>query len=211
MSQKGTNAFVRHASKEEGREALLSSDSKPGTSGLAEALSDLPPESQAEFLDGLDKISNRASRWKLNTPEGEPKVKLGRWHMRLRFSFLEAVKTGGSLIIALLKLKGGDLKSVAGTALSMIQDMAKRISRLKPEELMVYEGVVDVIHTKWDKTLLVIPGASAPELDALFKKRGVALALGKIRKLLGDMSTEKRKILEVREESEGETYYVPVF
>lgn len=207
MSNKGTSHFVHFPSKQESEAELLLPDSTFG-----KALAGLPAEAQSQILEGLDKILHSASDLKVNTPPGEPKIKVGNWHIRLRFSFWESVKTAGTLVITLLKLKaGGNVKDVAETAIDMISGIVERISHLKPEELMVYEGVVDVIHSKWDKTLLVIPGASAPELDELFRKRRVLLALNKIRTLLGNMSTDKRQVLKVEEEIGNETYYVPVF
>ena len=207
MSKKGTSSFVRFTSKKESEAELLLPESTFG-----EALTGLSAESQSEILDGLDEILHSASDLPVNTPPGEPKIKVGNWHIRLRFSFREAVKTAGALVITLLKLKAsGDVKAVAGTAISMISGIVDRISRLKPEELMVYEGVVDIIHTKWDKTLMVIPGASAAELDELFKKRGVLLTTNKIRTLLSDMSKDERQVLKIERETGDEKYYVPVF
>jgi len=206
MSKKGTDQFIRFPSKDDGKANLLLPDSR-----FREALSDLPPQSQFEILEGLDSILERASEFDLNRPPGEPKIKVGKWHIRLRFTFLEAVKTAGTLVIAVLKLKSGDVKDVAEAAINTIGDIVNRISRLKPEELMVYEGVVEVIHDKWDKTLMVIPGASASELDELFKQRKVLLASDKITTLLRGLSTDERQVLKVSAESGNETYYEPVF
>ena len=206
MSNKGTDNFV-HLSKQESEAKLLSLDSTFG-----KALADFPADAQSQILEGLDKILQSVSVLPVNTPPGEPEARVGNWHIRLRFSFWEAVKTVGALAITLVKLKtGGGVKDLAGAGISMISGIVDRISHLKPEELMVYEGVGEIIHTKWDKTLMVMPGASAPELDELFKKRGVLLALDTIRTILSNMSTDKRLVLKVEAETGDEKYYAPVF
>jgi hypothetical protein len=166
-------------------------------------------EQQAEILKGFDNSLVFASKSDINKPTGEPKVKIGDWHIRLRLNFWEVIKTGGSMIITIYKLThGGDVKDTAGAVINAFDEVVKRISLLKVDEVIVYEAIVSVIDSKWDKTL-VIPGASEKELSKWMTRKKINFPSKQLNQTLS--SLKNRQIIEVVPQVDDELYYVPVF
>lgn len=205
MNSQVTDGFIRLQNQEELETKLRQDDE------FRKVMDELSQEVQAEILKGIDESFQRASDFDVNTPEGEPKVKIGNLHVRLRFTFWEAVKTGASIVIALAKMKVGNPAAVAGLVINMVDELVNRISNLKPHEITVYDAIVDVNQKKSTKTL-VIPGASASEIDHWIKNRTILLQMETLKTILNELQTRKViRVIDGTGQPGGESYYAPVF
>jgi len=174
-----------------------------------ESWSELTPEMRAALLEKLDSAFQAASTVELNTPAGEPKFKVGDWHIRLRFSYWEATKTAIDLVLLIGKLKTG--LGVAGgieSAVGSIDAFINRINHLDVNEIKVYNAITDVVHSKWDKTLKM-PGASPAEILASFQRRQLIMPADTLQRILSGL--EEKRVIKGDEGPDNQRYYEVIF
>lgn len=203
MAKLKSNDFIRFPNKQELEKALREDSEKQAS------LDELPRELQEKVIERLNRSLESASEADVNTPPGETKIKVGNWHIRLRFSYWEAVRTAADIILLTFKLSlAADILAGVDAGLNAIDALIHRIKHLNTNELQVYEAIVDVVHSKWDRTI-VIPGASKSEILALYKKRSVLLTEKTLEGILLDL--EKHKVIDGRDEPDEQKYYFSVF
>jgi len=203
MAKLKPNDFIPFGSKQELEEFLRKTDS------TWKLWSELSPEAQEALLERLDRALQTASTADVNRPAGEPKIKVGDWHIRLRFSYWEAVRTAIDLILISVKVGHGlDVIGGIDSVLNLIDALIHRINHLDANQIQVYNAITDVVQSKWDKTL-TISGASPSEILVSFQRRKTLMPPAKLQGILSQL--EKEDVIKANEGPNNQKYYHLVF
>jgi hypothetical protein len=185
---------------------------------------------ESGFFDYLETLPNEAARqqklneakesmrqaveelrpMKINHPDGEPSIILGKYHMTMHVIVRSVVVTGGRIALAYFLAPAGlAAGALMGESFDVAQSswkIAKAIRKLNDEELQVYQAMLEVIDQR-RHIIFKEPGSNADEVQQVLGDIETGAPNAAV--ILSRLEDEKR-VKKHKGENEKE-YFTPVW